>query len=277
MRAEHVLLAGRLPAAGGARPGPHLRHPARRGECCGARQAAEPRPFEGPQAERPGLGQGWAFLAGPQAGCASCTQAARVWHGPLRKRLPTRSCPLASWSQLPPAALPLLPQMAGPLVTAARDRGLIVITAGKGDIVRLVPPLIVRWGPRGGRLMGRSGGAQLASALGGAGGRLQQDGRCSQILRSRCRRRRSSTGEHPDAMHAADCFFAPVPPAARRRLSSAARCLARWPRRFWREGTQHLRVTSATPARSQQSLSNLRPRLFCYSIVVSAFQRHVVK
>ncbi|PSC75723.1 acetylornithine aminotransferase [Micractinium conductrix] len=33
--------------------------------------------------------------------------------------------------------------MAGPLVTAARDRGLIVITAGKGDIVRLVPPLIV--------------------------------------------------------------------------------------------------------------------------------------
>lgn len=36
-----------------------------------------------------------------------------------------------------------LDAMAGPLVTAARDRGLIVITAGKGDIVRLVPPLIV--------------------------------------------------------------------------------------------------------------------------------------
>ncbi|EFN54478.1 hypothetical protein CHLNCDRAFT_35898 [Chlorella variabilis] len=36
-----------------------------------------------------------------------------------------------------------LDQMAGPLVTAARDRGIIVITAGKGDIVRLVPPLVV--------------------------------------------------------------------------------------------------------------------------------------
>lgn len=35
---------------------------------------------------------------------------------------------------------------AGPLVAAARDRGIIVITAGKGDIVRLVPPLVVRWG-----------------------------------------------------------------------------------------------------------------------------------
>ena len=33
--------------------------------------------------------------------------------------------------------------MAGPLAAAARDRGLIVITAGKGDIVRLVPPLVV--------------------------------------------------------------------------------------------------------------------------------------
>ncbi|KAI3423888.1 hypothetical protein D9Q98_009722 [Chlorella vulgaris] len=33
--------------------------------------------------------------------------------------------------------------MAGPLVNAARDRGIIVITAGKGDIVRLVPPLVV--------------------------------------------------------------------------------------------------------------------------------------
>ena len=36
-----------------------------------------------------------------------------------------------------------LDQMAGPLTTAARDRGVIVITAGKGDIVRLVPPLVV--------------------------------------------------------------------------------------------------------------------------------------
>jgi hypothetical protein len=35
---------------------------------------------------------------------------------------------------------------AGPLVAAARERGVIVITAGKGDIVRLVPPLVVRWG-----------------------------------------------------------------------------------------------------------------------------------
>ncbi|GAB4817549.1 hypothetical protein N2152v2_004595 [Parachlorella kessleri] len=36
-----------------------------------------------------------------------------------------------------------LDQMAGKLVEAARDRGVIVITAGKGDIVRLVPPLVV--------------------------------------------------------------------------------------------------------------------------------------
>ena len=28
-------------------------------------------------------------------------------------------------------------------MTTARSRGLIVITAGKGDVVRLVPPLIV--------------------------------------------------------------------------------------------------------------------------------------
>ena len=34
-------------------------------------------------------------------------------------------------------------QMAGPLCEKARDLGLIVITAGKGDVVRLVPPLIV--------------------------------------------------------------------------------------------------------------------------------------
>ncbi len=33
--------------------------------------------------------------------------------------------------------------MAGKLVEMARDRGVIVITAGKGDIVRLVPPLVV--------------------------------------------------------------------------------------------------------------------------------------
>ncbi|KAK9812412.1 hypothetical protein WJX73_008840 [Symbiochloris irregularis] len=32
---------------------------------------------------------------------------------------------------------------AGPVVEAARDAGLIVITAGKGDCVRLVPPLII--------------------------------------------------------------------------------------------------------------------------------------
>lgn len=29
------------------------------------------------------------------------------------------------------------------MVEAARERGLIVITAGKGDVVRLVPPLII--------------------------------------------------------------------------------------------------------------------------------------
>lgn len=54
----------------------------------------------------------------------------------------------------PPALLthPSTGQMAGPLVTAARDRGVIVITAGKGDIVRLVPPLIVRCGAWGRRV-----------------------------------------------------------------------------------------------------------------------------
>lgn len=41
------------------------------------------------------------------------------------------------------ARAPLLAQMAGKLVEAARERGVIVITAGKGDIVRLVPPLVV--------------------------------------------------------------------------------------------------------------------------------------
>lgn len=30
---------------------------------------------------------------------------------------------------------------AGPVVTAARNKGVIAITAGAGDVVRLVPPL----------------------------------------------------------------------------------------------------------------------------------------
>ena len=34
-------------------------------------------------------------------------------------------------------------QPAGGVCERARDAGLIVITAGKGDVVRLVPPLIV--------------------------------------------------------------------------------------------------------------------------------------
>lgn len=34
-------------------------------------------------------------------------------------------------------------QPAGPIVAAALEAGLIVITAGKGDVVRMVPPLIV--------------------------------------------------------------------------------------------------------------------------------------
>lgn len=33
--------------------------------------------------------------------------------------------------------------MAGPVVEAARKAGLLIITAGKGDVVRLVPPLVV--------------------------------------------------------------------------------------------------------------------------------------
>lgn len=37
-----------------------------------------------------------------------------------------------------------LDQAAGPIVEAARKRGLLVITAGKGDVIRLVPPLTVR-------------------------------------------------------------------------------------------------------------------------------------
>lgn len=33
--------------------------------------------------------------------------------------------------------------MAGPIVEAARAAGVLVITAGKGDVVRLVPPLTI--------------------------------------------------------------------------------------------------------------------------------------
>jgi acetylornithine aminotransferase len=33
--------------------------------------------------------------------------------------------------------------MAGPVVEAARKEGLLIITAGKGDVVRLVPPLVI--------------------------------------------------------------------------------------------------------------------------------------
>lgn len=33
--------------------------------------------------------------------------------------------------------------MAGKVVEAARAEGLLVITAGKGDVVRLVPPLVI--------------------------------------------------------------------------------------------------------------------------------------
>ena len=32
---------------------------------------------------------------------------------------------------------------AGPVVDEAREQGVLAITAGKGDIVRLVPPLVV--------------------------------------------------------------------------------------------------------------------------------------
>ncbi|QDZ18907.1 acetylornithine aminotransferase [Chloropicon primus] len=35
---------------------------------------------------------------------------------------------------------------AGPIVAKARDRGLLVITAGEGNVVRLVPPLVVERG-----------------------------------------------------------------------------------------------------------------------------------
>ena len=33
--------------------------------------------------------------------------------------------------------------MATKVVEVARDQGLLIITAGKGDVVRLVPPLII--------------------------------------------------------------------------------------------------------------------------------------
>lgn len=32
---------------------------------------------------------------------------------------------------------------AGPVVTAAREMGVLAITAGAGDVIRLVPPLVV--------------------------------------------------------------------------------------------------------------------------------------
>jgi acetylornithine aminotransferase len=36
--------------------------------------------------------------------------------------------------------------MAAPVVEAARAAGLLIITAGKGDVVRLVPPLTISEG-----------------------------------------------------------------------------------------------------------------------------------
>lgn len=62
---------------------------------------------------------------------------------PAQPLLSSPPVPVTTQSPCPPAPAQ---QMAGPLVAAARDRGIIVITAGKGDIVRLVPPLIVRCG-----------------------------------------------------------------------------------------------------------------------------------
>lgn len=41
-------------------------------------------------------------------------------------------------------AMPLLLQPAAPICQTARDMGLIAITAGAGDVIRLVPPLTVR-------------------------------------------------------------------------------------------------------------------------------------
>lgn len=40
-------------------------------------------------------------------------------------------------------AILLFVQAAGPVCTKARDMGLIVITAGPGDVVRMVPPLTI--------------------------------------------------------------------------------------------------------------------------------------
>ena len=37
----------------------------------------------------------------------------------------------------------MLKAQIGPLIGACRDAGLLVITAGAGDVLRLVPPLIV--------------------------------------------------------------------------------------------------------------------------------------
>ncbi|KAK3277153.1 hypothetical protein CYMTET_14821, partial [Cymbomonas tetramitiformis] len=37
-----------------------------------------------------------------------------------------------------------LDQPAGPVMTACRDDGLLVLTAGAGNVVRLLPPLIVK-------------------------------------------------------------------------------------------------------------------------------------
>ena len=57
---------------------------------------------------------------------------------------PTHPQPLHRINPLLPCSPPpRAPQMAGKLVEEARNRGVIVITAGKGDIVRLVPPLVV--------------------------------------------------------------------------------------------------------------------------------------
>lgn len=36
-----------------------------------------------------------------------------------------------------------LDQQAGPVVGAAREMGVLAITAGAGDVIRLVPPLIL--------------------------------------------------------------------------------------------------------------------------------------
>ena len=51
-----------------------------------------------------------------------------------------------------------LDMMAGPVVDEARALGVLAITAGKGDIVRLVPPLVLT-------------DADIAKVCGGGGGR----------------------------------------------------------------------------------------------------------